>query len=136
MNNNEIKYVNELIDNKIDGLIPSIAIKKAVRKNKTEIYLGDVKLTKTYHTITPCVNDAGEGTLIILNNVLYLYMEHQGYFYELQDSLTKLDGVLLQMQSSLGTVPSGGGSIVVDPSLVQKCDEVSASIKSLLTKLP
>lgn len=136
MNTNEIKYVNELIDNKIDGKIPNIAIKKAIRKNKTDIYLDDIKLNKTYHTITPCINEAGEGTLIILNNVLYFYMEHQQYFVELQQTLTKLSEMVLQMQSSLGVVPSGGGAVVVDPTLVQKCAEVSTSIQGLLVKLP
>jgi hypothetical protein len=123
--------INTLIQQQIDTK-PNVYIKKATR-TADGVKLGDTVISNVYPIVSPTTNDSGEGAMVILNNVLFLYLEYLQFFPELKATLQKVSVLMQQMQQPLGTSPQG---FTNDPALMQKATEVSSSINELIAKLP
>jgi hypothetical protein len=82
------------------------------------------------------VNKTGEGALIILDSNQFFYIEKLMFFNEFKETLDSLKDLCDQLQSNIGTAPSGGGTVAVDPGLIEKTVTLNTCIDKLVKKLP
>ncbi|MCL2567335.1 MAG: hypothetical protein FWE18_04500 [Alphaproteobacteria bacterium] len=94
MNNQEIKYIAELIKGIIRENQVSLSIKDAVRDEKNNYTIDGKDIKDVKPIVQPSGENSGKGSMIILDNNYYLYLEHLKFFTELKTTLTKIDELM------------------------------------------